>query len=358
MANLETALGPLRLKNPVIAASSEYTMTEAGIRACIDAGAGAVVAKSVNERPEAARQLDIAQYVLLRDGRAPLPWSDGTITDSLFNRSGLAQVPLDQWVEMLAACRDYAHDHDARLIGSVTVSAAEPAARITAAMAAAVDAVEVNLSAPHGREAAAGAVRQVTEAEAVGEFARTVRAATDLPLIVKLTAQTSDVVPLADHAVRGGADAVAMIGRLQGFLPDLETRTPILGSWGAIGGAWALPLSLYWVSKCHLALPPGTPIVGTNGARDGDDVIRFLLSGASAVELASAVLIRGPTVLTHTVEGVASYVERHRLPGTAALIGAAARASRTYAELSELSQNCDPPGAGVDFPWRVPDSSP
>ena len=108
----------------------------------------------------------------------------------------------------------------------------------------------------------------------------------------------------ADRADRGrrrtgapgagqGADAVTMIGRFQGSVPDLDTQRPVLGSWGAIGGSWALPLSLYLVSKSYLSLPAGYPIIGTNGVRDGDDVLRFLLSGATAVQLASAVMTRG-----------------------------------------------------------------
>ena len=350
MADLTTRLGPLTLANPVIAASSEFTMTEPGIRACVDAGAGAVVAKSVNEDPAAARQLDIAQYVLLDDTLETRPWASAGRADSLFNQSGLAQTPLDEWLERLDRCDRYARSRGSMVIGSITVASPEPAAAIARAMTEVVSCVELNLSAPHGREAGNAAVRQVGHPSGVAEYTSAVRSAIDCPLIVKVTAQTEDVVALARSATEAGADIVAMIGRFQGFVPDLVTQRPVLDSWGAIGGSWALPVSLYWVSKSCLALP-GQPIVGTNGARDGDDVIRFLLSGASAVEMASAVLMHGPAVLSEAVTRVASYLDAHGAPDVADIVGRAARAALPYAELT-------PRGRPGDRAWPWDDLPP
>ena len=73
---------------------------------------------------------------------------------------------------------------------------------------------------------------------------------------------------------------IVLPGRVQGFMPDIETHAPILGSWGAIGGHWSLPASLYWVSKAWRNVSREVPIIGTNGARSAADVLRFLLSGA------------------------------------------------------------------------------
>src|SRR5579863_2332371 len=101
MTDLSADLGPIQLKNPIICASSEFTMTLGGIRAALDAGAGAVVAKSVNEAPAAARQLDIAEYVMLDSNWQVTPWEQAGLDASLFCRSGLAQTPLDEWLAML-----------------------------------------------------------------------------------------------------------------------------------------------------------------------------------------------------------------------------------------------------------------
>ncbi|HVA41330.1 MAG TPA: hypothetical protein VNF49_11745, partial [Candidatus Binataceae bacterium] len=93
MTDLSADLGPIRLKNPLIAASSEFTMTRAGIDAALAAGAAAVISKSINESPDAARQLDIADYVALDCGGAIVPWESAGAGASLFCRSGLAQTP-------------------------------------------------------------------------------------------------------------------------------------------------------------------------------------------------------------------------------------------------------------------------
>jgi dihydroorotate dehydrogenase len=203
--------------------------------------------------------------------------------------------------------------------------------------------IELNLSAPHGREAARGAIQQITDAEIIDEYVRQVRQAIRVPLAVKLTAQTADLLALANQAVQAGADMLVMIGRVQGFLPNVETQQPVLGSWGAIGGHWALPTSLYWVSKCWKTVLQTVPIIGTNGARSADDVIRFLLSGARAVELASIVLSHGPRVFEEMLTGLQDYGIRKGLPRITDLVGKAADAAAPYSTLPTISRS--------SYPW-------
>src|SRR5690349_5651219 len=138
--DLSVELGKIRLKNPLICASSEVTMTADGIRAAIDSGAGAVISKSVNESPQAARQLSTADYALLGDDWRVVPW-DAPASErshaSLFCRSGLAQMPLEDWLKMLADLDGYARKKGSIVAGSITVAQAAPAAEIAAKMQAA-----------------------------------------------------------------------------------------------------------------------------------------------------------------------------------------------------------------------------
>jgi dihydropyrimidine dehydrogenase (NAD+) subunit PreA/dihydroorotate dehydrogenase (NAD+) catalytic subunit len=99
---LATQIGGLTLPNPVICGSGEPVMTEAGIRAALAAGAAGVIAKSVNERPEAARQLDLADYIMLDIGGGR----------SLFNRSGLTFRDTGDWFRSIASI-----DQEAARIG-------------------------------------------------------------------------------------------------------------------------------------------------------------------------------------------------------------------------------------------------
>jgi dihydroorotate dehydrogenase len=341
--DLSAELGRITLKNPLICASSEFTMTAAGIKAALDAGAAAVIAKSVNESPAAARQLDTADYVLLDQNWNVVPWEKSNPDrDSLFCRSGLARTPINQWLKLLAELDHYAQTKNSYVVGSITVADPAPAAEIAAQMeASGLRWIELNLSAPRGREASA--VRQITATSIVGDYVRQVRQVTRLPLAVKLTAQTEDVVALAKEAVANGADMLVMIGRFPGFMPDIETQQAVLGSWGAIGGRWSLPTSLYWVSKCWLALPREVPLIGTNGARCADDVVRFLLSGARAVEFASLVLTHGPPVFTEMIESLSKYGKRKNLARLSDLVGKTTNSSKSYESLPIVKRD--------SYPW-------
>jgi dihydropyrimidine dehydrogenase (NAD+) subunit PreA/dihydroorotate dehydrogenase (NAD+) catalytic subunit len=343
--DLSVDLGKIRLKNPLICASSEITMTSDGIRAAIDAGAGAVIAKSVNELPEAAAQLSKADYVLLDDDWHVIPWDSPRRRDaSLFCRSGLAQMPLDQWLAMLVDLDRYAKQKQSIVVGSITVAQPDPAAEIAGKMeSVGLRWIELNLGAPHGREASA--VRQVTAQDTLRNYVRTVRRAVSIPLAVKLTAQADDPLALARIAMEEGADMLVLTGRIQGFMPDIETQRPILDSWGAIGGRWALPASLYWVSKCWRSVSKDVPIIGTNGARSAEDVIRFLLSGARAVELASAAITNGLQIFPEIIAGIHGYCERKRILKFQELIGKAADCGLEYNEI--------PAKTNQRFPWDV-----
>lgn len=344
MSDLSIALGKIQLKNPLICASSEITMTQDGIRAAIDAGAAAVIAKSVNELPAAAAQLSKADYVLLDDEFRPIPWSSSQrLNASLFCRSGLAQAPIDEYLPMLVDLDRYAQTKQSYVVGSITVAAAEPAAEIAARMQqAGLRWIELNLGAPHGRES--GAVSQITARNAVRDYVRAVRRAVSVSLAVKLTAQADDPLSLAATAIEEDADMIVLAGRVQGFMPDIETHRPVLGSWGAIGGHWGLPSSLYWVSKAWRNVSREVPIIGTNGARSADDILRFLLSGARAVELASAAIINGPGIFSEILAELDSYCERKQIARVAELVGKAADAALTYDQITPRK-----PGK---YPWE------
>ena len=320
-ADLSTRVAGLELKNPVIAASCEATATPEQIRACLEAGAAAVVAKSVNESPAAHANLRAAEYVLLDEVLRPRPLGPARRTDSLFCRSGLLEVELEAWAGTLAALDREAAAQGAYVVPSLIVADLDRAVEAAAAFeGAGLRWLELNVGAPHAGEAAEGIGVGV-------ELVRRIRKAVSLPLTVKLAASDS-----ATEALAAGADAVCIATRGMGFVPDLDTRRPVLGTFAAVGGAWALPLTLHHVAKAHTAHPEA-PIVATNGARDGFDVARLLLAGASAVGLATAVLTDGPGALTRTIEELAGYCEQQQVC-VRELIGEAARHVQTYEEVA------------------------
>jgi dihydroorotate dehydrogenase (NAD+) catalytic subunit len=323
--DLRVTLGPLALRNPVICGSGEHVATLDGLMAAIDAGAAAVVAKSANESDAARRQSDAATWVFLEDG-------------TLLNRSGLVQEPWERWLEILAEADAHARERDAFVAASLIPAAAEELPRLAAdVQAAGLRWLELNLSAPHAGEATPGAIERPSDPARAAELTAAVRAATTLPLTVKLGAENADLVALA-RAVRGaGADAVVLMGRHMGFVPDPDTRRPVLGSFGGVSGPWALPLTARWLAKTRAALGPDVPLVGTNGARGGLDVARFLLAGASAAQLATAAIADGFGALTRVLDELTEYLDRQGADARD-IVGEAADAVMTYEEAAVRSR--------------------
>lgn len=333
MPDTRVAIGQIQLKNPIIAGSGEHVMTSGGIRACLAAGAGAVIAKSTNESAAAKAQLDGTDYVLLDSRWRKLPWNFNPPSDaSVLCRSGLLQREFEPWLAELVTLDGEAKRQDAYVIPSLILADLEAAAAFAQRIeAAGLRALEFNIGAPHGDEAAKGAIVLERGADRVKAITARIRTATKLPLWIKLTGQSEDVAGLAAAARDGGADAVIMMGRFMGFLPDIETRRPMLGTSAALGGSWALPLTCRWLALSRKRLGSDFPLLATNGVRDGHDVARCLLAGASAVEMTSAVLTSGVRALSESVAEFGAYLSNQGL-SAAALIGQAADALQSYAE--------------------------
>jgi len=333
MSRLEVAVGALPLKNPVICGSGEHTMTADSIRAALRAGVGAVVAKSVNESAAAKQQLDRTDYALLGSDWQRLPWDFAPPADAhLLCRSGLIQLEFETWMEQLVALDREAAAQGSYVIPSLILSDLDQCARYARAIEQmGLRVLEVNIGAPHGEEAARGAIVLERSGERIATIVRTLRAATRLPLWIKLTGQSEDVAALADAARQAGADAVVMMGRFMGFLPDLDSEAPMLGTSAALGGGWALPLTARWVALSRKRLGPDYPLLATNGARSGYDVARFLLAGACATEMTSAVFTGGYEVLARSVRELDEYLQ-HRGRTAVQLLGVAADRLASYAD--------------------------
>jgi dihydroorotate dehydrogenase len=194
---------------------------------------------------------------------------------------------------------------------------------------------ELNVGAPHASEAAPGAIAQETDPDRLADLVRSVRAATEgMQLWVKLTGLSSDLPALAMAARRGGADAVCMMGRFMGVVPDLETFLPVLGTSAAYGGGWALPIVCRFLALTWRAAGGDVPLIGTNGVRSGGDIVRMALCGAGATELLSIVMHEGFGGLTRVLVELDSFLAQRRLTFRE-LIGRSADALTGYGEQPE-----------------------
>ncbi len=332
MTSLVTRIGTVQLKNPVIAAAGEHLQTASGIRAALAAGAAVVIAKSTNETVAARLQLEQAEYCLLDENWNVQPWTfQEPVPPYFLSRSGLVGREVDDWVSEVAMLDAEAARHNAYVAGSVILADLDAGVEIGRKFQrAGVRILEFNIGTPYGDEA-----RVVTTERSAERVATVVRAmrqgVNSAALWVKLTGQSENVAALAKAAKQAGADAVVMIGRPLGMLPDLETLRPIINTNVAYGGRWALPLSCYWLAKTRKTLGPHYPLIGTNGAQDGLDVARMLLAGACAAEMCTAVLASGFGVIARTIAQLEHYLDDKRLDA-AGLVGRAADTLQSFAE--------------------------
>ena len=339
-SRLETRIGRVVLKNPLIAAAAEHFIEAEGIAAAIRAGAGAVVVKSTNESAAAKDQLQRAEYMTLGADWRPVPWGADAPSDvTLATRSGLTPKSFDAWLDQCIAMDQLAREHDCLLVASLILGELDASLGMASRVEeAGLRALEFNIGTPYASQAAKGAVSTELSPERVGTLVAAMRAQVSLPLWIKITGQSERVPELAEAAFAAGADSVVMAGRLLGLVPDIETMEPFLGTSLGIGGYWNLPLTCHWLAASRAKLGPERPLIGINGARDGLDMARMMLAGASAVGIASAVMLRGYGIVPESLEQLDGYLARKGI-ACADLIGRAADARRTFSQMPLRQEN-------------------
>jgi dihydroorotate dehydrogenase (NAD+) catalytic subunit len=348
-SRLQTSIGTLKIKNPVIAAAAEHMIDAAGVTAAIKSGAGAVVVKSTNESSAAREQLQRAEYVALDADWNPVPWAPDAPRDvTLATRSGLTPQTFEAWLEQTVSLDRLARAHDTLLVPSLIMSGLEPAVTMARAVEqAGFRVLEFNIGTPYASQASQNAVSTVLEPARVAEIVGRLREAVALPIWVKLTGQSERVPDLAQAAIGAGAQSVILAGRLLGLVPDLDTMRPMLETTLGVGGFWNLPLTCQWLALTRGRVGAQTPLIGINGARNGHDAARMMLAGASAVGFASEVMLRGFGVLTDAVASLDAYLAAKGLTAPD-LVGRAADARKTFADMPLLDDH-----------WRnfIPDHS-
>jgi dihydroorotate dehydrogenase (NAD+) catalytic subunit len=339
MRQSEVSVGKIVLKNPLIAGSAEHLIEAGGVRRALRAGVAAVVVKSVNESELGRDQLQLAEYMLLDDEWREIPWMpDAPSTAFIACRSGLTPQSFEAWLDQTAQLDREAKASDGYAIASLIVAdLAQTVAMAKQVEQAGLRVLELNIGTPYASQAK-GVVSTELDPERVTVIVSAVRQAIDIPLWVKITGQSERVPDLAAAAFRSGGEAVVMAGRLLGFIPDVETMQPFLGTTLGVGGYWNLPLTCHWLAESRRQLGENKPLIATNGARSGLDVVRMMLAGASAVEMASAVMLRGAPVLSSALEELHAYLQRKGMTA-AELVGVAADQRKTFADMPLRTNN-------------------
>jgi dihydroorotate dehydrogenase (NAD+) catalytic subunit len=287
--DLSVTLGRLRLKNPVLVASGTfgYAREMAGL---VDlARLGGIIPKTVTRKPRA--------------GNAP-PRTVET-PSGMLNAIGLDNDGIDHFIHHhLPYLRTLATAIIANIAGENEDEFVEMAEQIGNEPGLA--ALELNLSCPN----VSGGIDFATDARVTGRVVERVRAVCPLPLIAKLTPNVTDLVPIAQAAADAGADAVSLVNTFVGMAVDWRRRRPILGNvTGGLSGPAIKPLALRLVWRVSRHVP--VPVIGIGGIAALDDVMEFLVAGATAVQLGT-VNFYDPTASVRVLDG---------LPGALAQLG-------------------------------------
>jgi dihydroorotate dehydrogenase (NAD+) catalytic subunit len=338
--DLRVNVGSLELKNPVIAGAGEHLIEPSGVRRALAGGASVVVMKSVNEVQAGKDQLARAEYTVLDEFWQPCEWGPGAPASAFIAcRSGLFPGTFDEWLEQVSTLDREAAKADAYVAASIIMGDLDRAVEMAKMVQnVGLRLLELNIGTPYASQASKGTVSTELLPERVAHIVQRVRKEINLPLWVKITGQSERVPDLAAAAFASGADSVVMAGRLLGMIPDLETMEPMLGTSLGVGGHWNLPLTCHWLALSRAALGPDKPLVGMNGVQNGLDVARLMLAGASAVEITSAVMLRGFGLIERSIAELQDYLESKRLCASD-LVGLAADARKTFAQMPPLEEN-------------------
>ncbi len=180
--------------------------------------------------------------------------------------------------------------------------------------------IELNVSCPNVADGLtfgtdAGLLEQLVRA-VKGELRRGV-------LIVKLSPNVTDITATAHAAIAGGADCLSLTNTFIGMEIDIDARRPVLANvTGGLSGPAIRPLALYQVHRVYreVAGPAGVPIIGMGGITSARDALAFMLAGATAVAVGTALFI-DPAAPLKIAAGIGAYLDRHGLPDVAALTG-------------------------------------
>jgi len=181
-----------------------------------------------------------------------------------------------------------------------------------------VSGIEVNISCPNVK---AGGIEFGADAKSAAKVTAIVRKATSLPVIMKLTPTTNDIVGIAKAVAEAGADAVCLINTLKGMAIDVKTRQPMLGNvLGGLSGPAIKPVALAMVYQVAGAVD--IPVIGCGGIATVTDALEFIMAGATAVEIGSA-NFWNPRAPMDILEGLEKFLRKEKMKDIRQLIGAA-----------------------------------
>jgi dihydroorotate dehydrogenase (NAD+) catalytic subunit len=297
--NLSVEIGRLRLRNPVMTASGTFGYGEEYAPYVDLNRLGAIVVKGLSLKP--------------RMGNPPPRIVETPC--GMLNAVGLQNVGVNAFIrEKLPFLAQF----DLPVIANIFGESVEEYVKVAEILsqASGVHALEVNISCPNVKK---GGIAFGANPDMAADVTRRVKASTDLPVIVKLTPNVTDIAEIAESVEAAGADAISLINTITGMSVDIERRVPHLRNiTGGLSGPAIKPVALRMVWQVIQRV--SVPVIGLGGIMTARDALEFLIVGARAVQVGTAHFIH-PHAAIDILEGIEDYLEQHQFDDINQLIG-------------------------------------
>jgi len=300
---LPVEIAGLRLRNPVMNCAGVLGMSAPILRRVYDGGAGAVVTKSLGPVPRKGH----ANPTLI------------AVEGGVLNAMGLPNPGAEYFVETIRELKASGVPVVASFFGATIDEFREVAALLSEAGA---DALELNCSCPNVVEEmgmlGADCVNTEAVTAAVKEVARP-------PVFVKLSPNVTDIAEIARAAERGGADAITATNTLKGMAVDVDLRRPVLTNvTGGLSGPALKPVALRCVWEVAGAVE--IPVIGCGGISGWRDAVEYMLCGATAVQVGTAIMIGNLDIYGEVAEGIGRYLKENGFGEVGEIVGLAMEA--------------------------------
>jgi dihydroorotate dehydrogenase (NAD+) catalytic subunit len=300
---MTVSLAGLSLANPTMLASGILGYSAEMLKSIANGGAGAVVTKSVGLKP--------------REG-----YANPTVVQTssgLINAMGLPNPGINDFMKEIREAKTLLN---VPLVVSVFGFSAEQYAEVAdKAVEAGADAIELNVSCPHVKDTGSEIGQNPI---ILGQVIRKVKKPVNKPVIVKLSPNVTNIVEIAEAAKKAGADALTVMNTVKAMAIDVETMTPILANKvGGLSGSAVRPIAVWNVYNVYEEVR--IPLIGCGGISDWKDAVEFLLAGASAVQIGTAIATLGRSVFLEVTMGIRAYLKKKKFRSVEEIVGQAHR---------------------------------
>jgi dihydroorotate dehydrogenase (NAD+) catalytic subunit len=291
-------LAGLKLANPTMLASGILGLSAESLSNIVMGGAGAITTKSVGLKQ--------------RNG-----YANPTIVQTsygLINAMGLPNPGITEFVKEIREAKRFGVPVIVSVYG---FSPEEYATAAKIAVGAGADAVELNVSCPHVNQTGSEIGQNP---KILTEVVRKVKASVEKPIFVKLSPNVTNIAQIAGAAAKAGANALTAINTVKAMAIDTETTVPILSNkTGGLSGPAIKPIAVRCVYEIYERVK--VPIIGCGGITNWRDAVEFLLAGATAVQIGTAIALKGPNVFKKITRGINAYLKRKDFKSVNEIVG-------------------------------------